>query len=427
VRGVLAVPFVGRDGRPFGFVEVCDKLEGEVGAADEAIAIQLAQLAVVAIENARLYDQLRDQDRRKDEFLATLAHELRNPLAPIRTGLHVLQHEVTPEQSSRALQMMSRQLVHLVRMVDDLLEISRVTLGKIQLQRTRVELRAVLDSALETTRSLVEARGHELAVRVPSQAMPIDVDPTRISQVFANLINNAAKYTPDGGRIAVTAETSGPTLSVRVQDTGVGIPADMLPHVFDMFTQVGQSIERSQGGLGIGLTLVRRLVEMHGGTASAESDGPGLGSTFVVTLPLAPIQAAIAVPDDAAPVEPGLRVLVVDDNVDAAEMLAMLLELHGHEISVAHNGPTAIALAAARSPQVIFLDIGLPGLNGYEVARQIRAAASDPPPMLVALTGWGTDEDRRQSAAAGFDAHLVKPADLAKIEAALVAVRRRAP
>jgi len=424
-RGVLAVPFVGRDGDPFGFIEISDKLEGELSAADEAIAIQLAQLAVVAIENARLYDQLRDQDRRKDEFLATLAHELRNPLAPIRTGLHVLQHEVTPEQSTRALEMMSRQLVHLVRMVDDLLEISRVTLGKIQLQRARVDLRAVLDSALETTRSLVEARGHELAVRVPSQPMPIDVDPTRLSQVFANLINNAAKYTPDGGRISITAEVSGPTLSVRVRDTGVGIPADMLPDVFDMFTQVGQSIERSQGGLGIGLTLVRRLVEMHDGTVSAHSDGPSLGSTFVVTLPLAPAQDTTSDPEDVEPIAPGLRVLVVDDNVDAAEMLAMLLELRGHQISLAHNGRRALELAAELSPQVIFLDIGLPGLNGYEVARQIRAGAGTPP-MLVALTGWGTDEDRRQSAAAGFDTHLVKPVDLAKIEAVLVEVRRRA-
>jgi PAS domain S-box-containing protein len=381
------------------------------------------------LDEARLSevaDQLRDQDRRKDEFLATLAHELRNPLAPIRTGLHVLQHDPTGAHAVRTHEMMARQLVHLVRMVDDLLDISRVTLGKITLQKARVDLRGVLDSALETTRSLVEAGGHALTVRLPDRPLVLDVDPTRLSQVFANLLNNAAKYTPSDGQIAITADADGATLTVRISDTGVGIPADMLPYVFDMFTQVGRSIERSQGGLGIGLTLVRRLVEMHGGTARAESAGPGLGSAFVVTLPLAPELSAEAASPRAEPGAPavgGLRVLVVDDNIDAAETLATLLELRGHEARLAHTGPAALDAAAAFAPDLIFLDIGLPGFNGYEVARRLRADPALAQPMLVALTGWGTDEDRRQAKAVGFDGHLVKPVDLAKLEAALAGVR----
>jgi PAS domain S-box-containing protein len=425
LRGLLAVPFVGRDGARLGFVQLSDKIDGEFTAADEAILIQLAQLAVVAIENARLYDQLRDQDRRKDEFLATLAHELRNPLAPLRTGLNVLRFDVSAEQAARTHAMMERQLGHLVHMVDDLLDISRVTLGKITLKKERVDLRNVLDSALETTRSLVDAGGHHLAVRLPKQPLPLDVDPTRLSQVFANLINNAAKYTPDGGHIQISASADGTTLRVRVSDTGVGIPADMLPYVFDMFTQVGRSIERSQGGLGIGLTLVRRLVEMHGGSVVAESQAAGQGSSFVVTLPLASTDAATPAPTEtlAAPVA-SLRILVVDDNVDAAETLAMLLELAGNQTRVAHSGLVALDAASEFRPQVVFLDIGLPGLNGYEVARRLRVDAGLPRPLLVALTGWGTDEDRRQAHDAGFDRHLVKPADSSKIAAVLADARR---
>jgi signal transduction histidine kinase len=427
-HGLLAVPFIGRYGARLGFVQLSDKIDGEFTAADEAILIQLAQLAVVAIENARLYDQLREQDRRKDEFLATLAHELRNPLAPIRTGLHVLRCEVTAEQAARTREMMERQLGHLVRMVDDLLDISRVTLGKITLKQERVDLREVLDSAIETTRSLVESGGHELVVCAPNRALPLDGDPTRLSQVFANLINNAAKYTPSGGRILITVEPERTTLRVRVSDTGVGIPADMLPYVFDMFTQVGRSIERSQGGLGIGLTLVRRLVELHGGAVTAESQGAGQGSSFVVTIPLAVTEEATTArgPAPAAPAArgAGLRILVVDDNVDAAEALAMLLELRGYQTRVAYTGLLALDAASEFRPQVVFLDIGLPGINGYEVARRLRADTILPQPLLVALTGWGSDEDRRQAHAAGFDQHLVKPVDSSKLAAVLVDARR---
>jgi PAS domain S-box-containing protein len=425
LRGVLAVPFVGRDGARLGFVEICDKLDGDLTATDEAIAIQLAQLAVVAIENVRLYDQLREQDRRKDEFLATLAHELRNPLAPIRTGLHVLSHDVSPEQAARTRDMMARQLVHLVRMVDDLLDISRVTLGKITLQKQRVDLRVILDSALETTRSLLDAGRHEISVRLPSQPLPLDADPTRLSQVFSNLVNNAAKYTPPGGRIAITADADSTTLTVRVEDTGIGIPAEMLPCVFDMFTQVGRSIERAQGGLGVGLALVRRLVEMHGGSVAAESSGHGRGSTFVVQIPLAEVAAPVATrTEDPARGAAELKILVVDDNVDAAEMLGMLLELRGYHTRLAHTGPAALDADADFQPAVIFLDIGLPGLNGYQVAQRLRASARVPQPVLVALTGWGTDEDRRQAKAAGFDGHLVKPVDIQQLEATIVELRR---
>ncbi|HET9620892.1 MAG TPA: ATP-binding protein [Kofleriaceae bacterium] len=374
---------------------------------------------------AAVAEQLREHDRRKDEFLATLAHELRNPLAPIRTGLHVLGLAPSEDQAARTRDMMARQLGHLVHMVDDLLDISRVTLGKITLKRSRIDLRAVIDSALETTRSLVEAGGHALAVRVPARPLPLDADATRLSQVVANLINNAAKYTPPGGQIALDVEAEPGTVRVRVSDTGVGIPADMLPYVFDMFTQVGRSIDRSQGGLGIGLTLVRRLIEMHGGTVSATSPGPGAGSTFVVELPLAAVpELSAAEPAAPGAAASGLRVLVVDDNLDAAETLAMLLELSGNRVELAHTGVTALAAAAAFQPDVMFLDIGLPELNGYEVARRLRADPAQPQPLLVALTGWGSDDDRRQARDAGFDRHLVKPVDAAKIADVLDSVAR---
>jgi CheY-like chemotaxis protein len=352
-----------------------------------------------------------------------LSHELRNPLAPLRTGLHVLELAPSADRAAHTREMMARQLHHLIHLVDDLLDISRVTLGKIVLKPARIDLRGVLDSALETTRSLIDAGGHDVTVRLPARPLPLDADPTRISQVFANLLNNAAKYTPAGGRIAIEADIDGPALRVRITDTGVGIPPDMLPYVFDMFTQVGRSIDRAQGGLGIGLTLVRRLVEMHGGTVVASSPGIGGGSTFAIELPLADEAAIVApTPSTAAPAARALRVLVVDDNVDAAEMLAMWLELLGNQVDLAHTGPAALTAAAAFCPDVMFLDIGLPELNGYEVARRLRADPTARQPLLVAVTGWGSDEDRRQARDAGFDHHLVKPVDSAKLVAVLGAV-----
>ena len=355
---------------------------------------------------------LEEQDRRKDEFLATLAHELRNPLAPIRTGLHFLRLGGSGEQAARTHDMMERQLRHLVRMVDDLLDISRITLGKVELKTERVDFRAVLGSALETTRPLIEAANHELAVRLPPDALPMEADPTRLAQVFANLLNNAAKYTPPGGRILLSAEVEDATLVVRVNDNGIGIPAHMLSRVFEIFMQAHRGEEHSQGGLGIGLTLVRRLIDMHGGSVSAESAGPGQGSTFVVRLPLAKrleVTAAAAAPSPA-PAPATRRILVVDDNTDAAESLSMLLDLEGHSTRVAHDGASALAVAAEFKPDAVFLDIGMPGMNGYEAARRLRAA-NGTAIRLIALTGWGAEEDRRLASEAGFDHHLVKPVD----------------
>ena len=361
-----------------------------------------------------LNDQLREHDRRKDEFLATLAHELRNPLAPIRTGLHVFRTDASPEQQARVGEMMERQIGHLVRMVDDLLDISRVTLGKINLKKEHVDFRMVLHGALETTRPLIEAAAHELAIRLPSDPLPLEVDPTRIAQVIANLVNNSAKYTPRGGRIQITAEATSDMLIVRVSDSGLGIPADMLPKVFDIFIQVERSIEKSHGGLGIGLALVRKLVQMHGGTVEAESAGEGRGSTFTIRLPLAVKRNTLPAHADEVTAEdsPSLRVLIVDDNLDAAESLAMSLELEGHRTRCARDGESALAVASEFQPQAAILDIGLPGMNGYELARCLRDQAnSGPPLLLIAVTGWGTEEDQRRAQEVGFDLHLVKPVD----------------
>ena len=414
----LRVRLLGREGADLGFVELRDKRDGDFNETDYAIVVQLAQIAAVAVENVSLYDQLREHDRRKDEFLATLAHELRNPLAPIRTGLHVLRLTSDPAQAQKTREMMDRQLEHLVRMVDDLLDVSRITLGKLELKREAVDFSVVVRSALETTRSLIESAGHAFTVRLPKDPMPLEVDPTRLSQVLANLLNNAAKYTPPKGRIELTAELESDFLVARVYDSGVGIPREMLPKVFDMFTQVGHSMDRSQGGLGIGLTLVRRLVEMHGGTVNAESAGAGSGSTFTVRLPLAQTsKKQPQVPGGPGPL-PGptpLRVLVVDDNVDGAEALAMFLELNGHLTRLAHNGSQALLAAAEFEPHLVFLDIGLPEMNGYDVARNLRARSGVVQPTLIALTGWGTEEDRRRAQSAGFDQHLVKPVDMAKV------------
>ncbi|XXX72124.1 GAF domain-containing protein [Sorangium sp. So ce134] len=431
MRGWLVAPFIGRRGENLGLIHLSDKHDGEFTDSDEAILVQLAHIASVAIENARLYDQLRDQDRRKDEFLATLAHELRNPLAPIRTGLEILKVAGNADQAQKILDMMDRQVGHMVRMVDDLLDVSRITRGKVELRKERIDLRTVLNSALETSRPLIEAAAHELAVRLPPSPLLLDADPTRLAQIFANLLNNAAKYTPAGGSIRLAAQRDGAAVVVRVSDNGVGIPADMLSTVFDMFTQVGRSIDRAQGGLGIGLTLVKRLVELHGGSIHAASDGAGRGSTFTVRLPLAAAEEVASRPATAGPAEgapsSALRILVVDDSVDGAESLALLLRISGHEAQAVHTGPEALTAARALGPDLVFLDIGLPGMNGYEVARRLRSEPDLAGLFLVALTGWGTEEDRRQAREAGFDHHLTKPVDAAEVKrlVARVAAPRR--
>jgi len=366
---------------------------------------------------AQALEREREQAQVKDHFLATLAHELRNPLAPIRTGLQVLQMTKDPEQAQKTCEMMERQLGHMVRLVDDLLDVSRVTLGKLQLKRAPVDFKVVIASAIETTRSLIESAGHELTLSLPDESMPLDVDPTRLAQVFANLLNNAAKFTPRGGRIQLTAELEPNSLVVRVSDSGLGIPREMLAQIFEMFTQVGHSLEGAQGGLGIGLTLVRRIVEMHGGSVSAESDGR-TGSTFTVRLPLAMRsrdRAQAGGPAQQLNRATKLRVLVVDDNEDGAEMLAVFLNLSGHATRLAHCGREALALVEEFDPHVVFLDIGLPDMSGYDVARALRSRSSAPQPRLVAVTGWGTEEDRRRAQHAGFDDHLVKPVDTKRV------------
>jgi signal transduction histidine kinase len=371
--------------------------------ADLALAADLAHRAAVAVENTQLYQALRETDRRKDEFLATLAHELRNPLAPIRNALQILKMpRVDAGTAERSREMMERQVHHLVRLVDDLLDVSRVMRGKIELRRERVELATVVARAVETVQPLVDAQGHELAVSLPTESLPIDADPVRLAQVVGNLLTNAAKYTEPHGRIWLTAERENGTAVLRVRDTGIGIAPPMLPRVFELFVQVDHASTKAQGGLGIGLTLVKNLVEMHNGAVEATSEGLGRGSEFVVRLPLS-AQAldqdqggGVGSQADQPPSHSGYRLLVVDDNHDAAESLAMLLKLQGHEVRVAFNGMAALEMTKTYTPDVVFLDIGMPGMDGYEVARRLRQQPGLEKTVLAALTGWGQKEDRRR-------------------------------
>jgi PAS domain S-box-containing protein len=375
-------------------------------------------------ERKRLIEQLRDQDRLKDEFLATLAHELRNPLAPIRTGVQLIRRAGhNPALLDKACPMMERQLQQMVRLIDDLLDVSRISRDKLELRKGWVELAAVVQSAVETSRPLIEAASHTLTVSLPQEPIVLDADAIRLAQAFSNLLNNAAKYTERGGRIWLTAESSGSgEVVVRVRDTGIGIPADRLPHIFGMFVQVDRS-DRAQGGLGIGLTLSQRLIQLHGGTLSATSEGPGEGSEFTVRLPVVVVPPSPSPDDGAGASTAGARVrrriLVADDNRDSAEMLATSLEVLGHEVAMAHDGEQAVSLVETFHPDVAFLDLGMPKLDGYSAARRIREEPWGRNVLLVAVTGWGQDDDKKRSRQAGFDAHLVKPVDLAEIESLL--------
>jgi len=372
------------------------------------------------ITNRRAYEQrLLEQDLRKDEFLAMLAHELRNPLAPIRTGLQLLKLSPKPEVSALTLPMMERQLGHLVRLIDDLLDVSRISGGKMVLKRELVAFQDAAAAALEVSQPLIDAAGHNLTIDWPDQTIWLNADPTRLAQIFSNLLSNSAKYMRPGGKIKFTARREGEKVLISVRDTGFGIPADMLDSVFDMFTQINRTLERSQGGLGIGLSLVRTLVEMHAGAVHAASDGIDLGSEFTVTLPT--VSAPAEAPEPAArPVSLSIarhRILVVDDNVDAAETLAMLLDLSGHDVRSVFSGEAGLEMALSFNPDVVFLDIGLPGMDGYEVARRLLADPATATSKLVALTGWGTEDDIRKSKMAGFHAHLTKPVDPDAVEA----------
>lgn len=414
---------VAASGQPVRFVDEAQALQrwydvyatrlGGPGSARVAVLFtDITERVRADAELRRLAADLEAADRRKSEFLATLAHELRNPLAPIRSGLQVLRMS-GGEANTRVHDIMERQLTHLVALVDDLLDVARITHGQIELKRSWIDLADVLASAVDTSRPLIDAEQHTLTLDLPAAALPLYADPTRLRQVVSNLLNNAAKYTPRGGRIVLGARREGDQAWITVADNGIGIATSALDNVFDMFTQVGRERHRARGGLGIGLSLVRSLAELHGGSASADSAGAGQGSVFTVRLPLAGLDADR--PARAAPQPPAasaLRIMVVDDNVDAAATLAELLTLTGHTVQLANSGARAVALAASFLPDVMFLDIGMPGMNGYQTARALRAVPDHEALLLVALTGWGGEDDRVQTSAAGFDHHLTKPVDL---------------
>ncbi len=380
-------------------------------------------------ERREAEEVLKAADRRKSEFLAMLAHELRNPLAPVRNSLQIMRlagdDQATVDQAVATIE---RQVTQMVRLVDDLLDVARINRGKIELRRERVALKPVIDQAVEVSRPLVAKRRHELTLELPSQPVFLHADPTRLAQVLSNLLNNACTYTEPGGRIWFSAERQGSDVLISVKDSGVGIPADMLPQIFELFTQVDQTLERSQGGLGIGLALVKQLVELHEGTIEASSDGPGLGSEFVVRLPLLIEQHAedhAAAPMTRIAATSSRRILVVDDNEDSAKSLAKLLSIAGHETRIAFDGLEAVAAAEEFRPDVVLLDIGLPRLNGFEACRRIREKAWASAITLVALTGWGQDEDRLKAKDAGFDHHLVKPPEYTALTEILLRIETK--
>ncbi|GAB1596897.1 hybrid sensor histidine kinase/response regulator [Lysobacter claricitrinus] len=369
-------------------------------------------------------DALTESARHKDQFLAMLGHELRNPLAPVRNALHLLMSDQRmPDDDLALCGMMKRQVDHMVRLVDDLIDVSRISRGTIALKRERVDLATVLQHAIDQSRPLIEAGRHHLRASLGDAPIEIDADPVRITQVFGNLLNNAAKYAEPGGEIVVSLERAGDSVRVLVRDRGIGIEPEMLPHVFELFTQGRREKHRAHDGLGIGLTLVRNLVEMHGGTVEARSDGRGCGAEFVVTLPLAATRPAHvpapATRRDHDDVHPATRVLVVDDNIDAAESMGMVLELLGIEHRVVFDGPSAVDAVTAFRPDVVLLDIGMPGMDGCEVAQQIRSQREYDDVQLVALTGWSQAQDRERTRAAGFDHHLSKPVDIGALQALL--------
>ncbi len=369
-------------------------------------------------------EKLKDADRRKDEFLATLAHELRNPLAPIRTALEIMRRSDDKETARKARNRIERQFAHIVRLVDDLLDVSRISQGKIKLQMTRIKLQAAIEMAVETTRPAIESGGHELEINLPDEPIYLNADPIRLSQIFLNLLTNAAKYSEPNGKISIIAKREKNQIVVCVKDSGFGIEPDKLPHIFGMFTQIERSAQRGQGGLGIGLSLVKNLTEMHGGTIEAESAGEGKGCTFTVRLPLAKNQRQLAgavgskkqksAKEIVSTKSESRKILAVDDNADSLEMMEILLTLDGHQVRTALNGETALKIAPEFQPEVCILDIGLPGMNGYELARRLHETM--PQVLLIALSGWGQDEDRRRSKEAGFDHHLVKPVEPQKLE-----------
>jgi PAS domain S-box-containing protein len=386
-------------------------------------------IAVDITDLKRVEDALKEADRHKDEFLAMLAHELRNPLAPISNALNVLKLPgANADIVRRAREMMERQVEHMVRLVDDLLDVSRIMRGKIELRREPVELATVVGRAVETAQPVIDAEGHKLTVSVSAEPLWLYGDLVRLAQVVGNLLNNASKYTERGGQISIVCARGDGEAILKVRDTGIGLAADVLPRIFDMFVQAERRTHDAPGGLGIGLTLVRRIVEMHGGSVTAHSEGPGKGCEFVIRLPLSQKpddedgRGTDSNRPDAEEIAPR-RLLIVDDSADAADSMAMMLRLRGHDVNVARDGPAALALAASDPPDVALLDIGMPNMNGYELARRFRENPALENVLLVAVTGWGQDDDRRRTREAGFDFHLVKPVDVASLERAIANVR----
>jgi signal transduction histidine kinase len=417
-RSAVSVPILIRNSAVGSLNFVASRSGRRYSAADVELATELARRAAVAIENSRLYQEVKEAQRQKDDFIAMLAHELRNPIAAIQYANEL--SRITPPAEYQSNEIIERQVQNLTRLIDDLLDVSRITRDKIELRREHVDGRTILQRAVTTTEPLIHSRKHSLIVEPPAEPLPIFVDPTRAEQILVNLLSNAAKYTPEGGQITVRALAADGSAVFKVKDTGLGIPHAMLHRVFELFTQLNPSLDRSQGGLGIGLTVVRKLAELHGGSVSATSEGPGRGSEFTVRLPLveAPTPAATRErkPGSAMPPQ---KILVVDDNHDTARSLALLLRSNGHTVEVAHDGYAALETARSFEPDVILLDLGLPGIDGFKVAQQLRSEDRFQNTRLIALSGYGQAQDRQRSKEVGFDQHLVKPVDFANLTAAI--------
>ncbi len=412
-KSAMVLPLVAR-GRKIGAITyVSAGSPRRFGPAELALATDLAHRGAMAIDNARLYEESQTALRHRDQFLAMLAHELRNPLAAVFSAVELMRQSAEDRQIlCRAEEVIERQGRHMARLMDELLDISRLTHGKIELRRSVLDLRELIQEAVDACRALTASRQHRIVLELPADPLWASVDPTRLDQVLTNLLHNAAKYMGPGGTIHVSACVELGGIVLRVCDTGAGISAADLPHIFDLFVQADRSLDRAQGGLGIGLTLVRHVVELHGGSVTANSAGEGCGSEFTVRLAAAAPNPGRVKPVPAAAARRPLRVVIVEDNVDARDMLQMLLSVEGHEVDIAEDGRQGLALIQRVQPQVALIDIGLPLMNGYELARALRSDPGGQLPMLVALTGYGQLEDRQRALAAGFDEHLIKPVDL---------------
>jgi signal transduction histidine kinase/response regulator RpfG family c-di-GMP phosphodiesterase len=426
VRAVQCTPLLSRAGEMLGMLSLHYRAPQRSEPGDLRALDLLARQAADFIERVQGEEAIKEADRRKDQFLATLAHELRNPLAPIRNALQIMAlAEDNAVLAAEARRMIDRQLGQLVRLIDDLLDVSRITRGKLELRKERVEISAVIRNAVDTALPLIESAGHTLEVKLPPGPVFLDADPIRLAQVFANLLNNAAKYMERGGRIWLTAEQDEDGIKVSVRDTGIGIPAEALTTVFDIFVQVDGSAGRHQGGLGIGLMLVKQLLELHGGSIEARSGGIGQGAEFIARLPMAVSQATAASAEhERHDLAAGCRILVADDNSDAAESMGLMLRMMGNEVRTVHDGAQALEEAAEFRPDLVLLDIGMPRMDGYEAARHIREQAWGRDMVLIALTGWGQDEDKRRAAEAGFDRHFTKPIQPADVVGLIAAYRK---